>query len=373
MGVLKNVNGIYTRMSDRKSYIIRSIPPQHLESTSMAARLGGRASLTLKPSNESVEGESGRQSAIVTSTRCRSRARGSDGRRGGLNDSRCGRAGTGRRHRGSSRVGRLGGRRGGRSRTARSSTARRNRSTRCLVGGSVVAIVVVGDVDVGVVLLVRARDGDGRSAGAATSASDLELCTPDVKLTTAERLGGVQGKHLRAEQVFSAGKASRQLEFVAHVVRAHNFAGPLSADIVKLINLEPAIAFASSSRSIIDCLEVVCDGTRVSRLVPLDLDGVTSAGIEGLDGRAVSRRDVASHVFARHVHDRAVVWWHADAALVARSHIVDPNLVEVLMSRDGRDESGSKECLGEHLDVSERAVAVLICTVTVVESDPGSR
>jgi hypothetical protein len=151
-------------------------------------------------------------------------------------------------------------------------------------------------------------------------------------------------------EVLSACEAGRQLEFVRHVVGLHDFAGPLSVDGVELVNLEPSGSCTGVGCGIVYGLEEVGDGTGVAGVVPLDLDGVTSAGLDGLDGGWVGGRNVAGHVVALDISDGAVGGWHPDADLVARGLIVDPELVEVLVGRDGRDKGSSEECFGEHID-----------------------
>jgi hypothetical protein len=160
-------------------------------------------------------------------------------------------------------------------------------------------------------------------------------------------------------EVLSTSKAGGQLEFMRHVVCAHDLVGPFSIYLVLFVDLEPSSAGTSVGGSIVNGLQEVCDWARVARLIPLDLDGVASGGVDCLDSCAGRRRDVASHVVALDIGHRAVGWWHPDADLVARSLIVDPELVQVLVSRDGGDESGSEDCFGVHLDVWKDCMRVV--------------
>lgn len=57
--------------------------------------------------------------------------------------------------------------------------ARCNGPTRRNKGSRVVAVVEVGDIDVFVILIVCARELDGRAARAAASSGNLELCATD--------------------------------------------------------------------------------------------------------------------------------------------------------------------------------------------------
>jgi hypothetical protein len=174
----------------------------------MAARLSS-TSLTLEPRDESREGESGRQSTsriTVTSTRRRSRGRSrrrdrslrTSSSRGGsrgrldLDNSRR------RRNDRGSRVARLRSSRHSGCGATRAA-ARCNLAARSLVRGDLEAVVVVGDEDVLVLGIVCARQLDGRSAGSAARAADLELGAANVELGAAGGLGRVQGKHFGAE------------------------------------------------------------------------------------------------------------------------------------------------------------------------------
>jgi hypothetical protein len=127
-----------------------------------------------------------------------------------------------------------------------------------------------------------------------------------------------------AYKVLSASKASGKLELISHVVCSHDFAGPLSTNIVGLVDLDPSCADTSCRSSIVDGLYEMSDGAWVAGVVPLDLDGVTCTGIKDLDSRGVGGWDVASHVVALEVSDRAVGWWHPNADLVTGGYVVDP-------------------------------------------------
>jgi hypothetical protein len=162
----------------------------------------------------------------------------------------------------------------------------------------------------------------------------------------------VERKHLRAEEVLSTREAGRQLELMGHVVRLHDLVGPLAIDLVKLINLEPASADASSLGRVVDgSVQEVSDGARVTGGVPLNLDGVALSGRNGLNARGhLAAADVAGHVIRCYVCDGAVGGRHPDTDLVTGGLIVDPELVKVLVSRDGAEESGSDDSLGEHFE-----------------------
>lgn len=187
----------------------------------------------------------------------------------------------------------------------------------------------------------------------------------------------MEGKHLRAEEVLAASKAGGQLELVGHVVGLHDLVGPLAIDLVLLVDLEPAGTDTGSLASIIDgSVEEVSDGAGVARVVPLDLDGVTLSSLDGLNTRGnLGSADVAGHVVGLDVGDGAVGWRHADTDLVAGGLIVDPELVEVLVSRHSAEKGGSDDSLGEHLEVCFELVAkscIRVCT-TIDFSDAGSR
>lgn len=142
---------------------------------------------------------------------------------------------------------------------------------------------------------------------------------------------------------------------MGHVVLLHDLVGPLAVDLVELVNLEPSSTDAGSLGSIVDgSVEHVGDRTWVAGLVPLDLDSVALGGSNGLDtGGDLGAADVADDVVAGYVGDGTVGWWHPDANLVTGGNIVDPELVKVLVSRDGGEESAGENGLGEHLEVSK--------------------
>ena len=126
-------------------------------------------------------------------------------------------------------------------------------------------------------------------------------------------------------QVLAARETSRQIELVGHVDRPHDLVGPLSINVVELVDLEPASAHTSGGRSIVDRAEEhVGDWARVSRAIPLHLDAVALAGLDGLDNRRSRRHNVAGDVVARHVGDWAVGRRHPNADLVAGRLIVYP-------------------------------------------------
>lgn len=138
-----------------------------------------------------------------------------------------------------------------------------------------------------------------------------------------------------------------------HVGCLHDLRSPLSIDKVHLVNLEPSSTDTSGLRSIIDgTIKHVRDRSRVSRVIPLDLDLVTLVGLDCLDaGWDLGAANVAGHVVARQINYGAVGGWHPDADLVSGRDIVDPKLVEVLVSRDGGKKSAREDGLGEHGDV----------------------
>ena len=172
-----------------------------------------------------------------------------------------------------------------------------------------------------------------------------------IELSTADGLSTVEGKHLRAEEVFSTGKASRQLELMRHVGRLHDLVGPLAVDLVQLINLKPTSANTGSLGSVVDrSIQEMSDRTRVTGGVPLNFDGVALGSLNSLNTRwHLVAIDVAGHIVRLYICDRTVGGRHPDADLVARGLIIDPELVEVLVGRDGRDEGGCDDSLGEHL------------------------
>lgn len=162
----------------------------------------------------------------------------------------------------------------------------------------------------------------------------------------------MESKHLGAEEILSAGETSGELELVGHVGGLHDLVGPFAVDLVELVDLEPASADTSSLGRIVDwSVQEVGDGTGVAGGVPLDLDGVAFGGLDGFNaGRHLAAVYVASHVVGLYVCDGAVGGRHPDADLVAGCLIVDPELVEVLVGRDGGDEGGCDDSLGEHLE-----------------------
>ena len=84
---------------------------------------------------------------------------------------------------------------------------------------------------------------------------------------------------------------------------------------------------------------------------PLDFDFVALAGVDGLDARwDCGAANVADEVVAGKILDRAVVGWHADADLFSRGYIVDPELLEVLMGRDGSEKSTDEDGVEEHVE-----------------------
>jgi len=125
-------------------------------------------------------------------------------------------------------------------------------------------------------------------------------------------------------EVLSRCEASRELELVGHVACAHDLVGPLSIDVVLLVNFEPSSTDTSCSGSIVDGKEEVGNGAGMTRLIPLDLDAVSSSGLNGLHSTLAGRRDVASHVVARDIGHRAVGRRHPNSDLVPRSLVVDP-------------------------------------------------
>lgn len=326
------------------------------------------SSLLLEPSNEGLKGELFRQSAArggrsrssragngsLSSDRCGSSGRGSGGGGSGAS-SNSGRENSRGSSSGCGDSSAVGSSRGGRSRrrVARAA-AGGNRTTRGGVGRGIEAVVDVGNVNVGILSVVGARKGDGWAActlGASTG--DLELRAANVELGTTNSLSTVESKHLRAEEVLSAGEAGRQLELVGHVAGLHDLVGPLAVDLILLIDLEPASTDTSCLRSIVDgSVQEVSDGARVARAVPLDLDGVTLSGGNGLDARGnLGTTDVASHIVRLDIGDGAIGRRHPNANLVAGSLIVDPELVEVLVSGGSAEKGGSNDSLGEHLEV----------------------
>ena len=162
----------------------------------------------------------------------------------------------------------------------------------------------------------------------------------------------MQCKHLGTEKVLYVGKTSRQLELARHVVGLHDLIGPLAINVVLLVNLEPACTNASRLRGIINGSEQkVRNGTQVTGVIPLHLDGVALGGINRQDASGdLGAVNVAGHVVGLDVSDRAVGGWHTDADLIARSNIVHPKLVKVLVSRDCAKEGGSNDGLGEHFE-----------------------
>jgi hypothetical protein len=175
-----------------------------LESTCVAASLAGIAGLALEPCDEGLDGELLGQSTrlFATSTGRRSRRGRSDGSRrlDGRRRSHWGRRLDGSRRRrrrrcnlcnntrARARSRRLGRCRG--LRTRRTAT-RRNRTTGRLVRRRIEPVVVLGDEDVLIALLVRSRDRNGGAACTRSGTCDFELHAPDVELRAAEGLGRV--------------------------------------------------------------------------------------------------------------------------------------------------------------------------------------
>ena len=109
----------------------------------------------------------------------------------------------------------------------------------------------------------------------------------------------MQRQHLRAQQVLAGSQAGGQLELVGAVAGLHDLVGPLAADLVLLVDLEPARTDA--------------------------------VGLAGIVHGAVGRG-------------------HPDADLVAWCLVVDPELVEVLVGGSDAQEGRGEDGLGEHID-----------------------
>jgi hypothetical protein len=153
-------------------------------------------------------------------------------------------------------------------------------------------------------------------------------------------------------EVFTAREAGRQLEFMRHVRRAHDFARPLAAHVIQLIDLDPPSSHARRGRRVLDWQHEVRDRARVPGLVPLHLDGVAGRGVERLDGLAVGGWHVARHVVAGEVCDGGVGRGHADADVGAGRGVVDEDGVEVLVGGGGCHDGGGKEDgFGQHGEV----------------------
>lgn len=118
---------------------------------------------------------------------------------------------------------------------------------------------------------------------------------------------------------------------MGHVVCAHDLVRPLSINVVELVNLEPGSDTGGILCGVDRAEKHVSDGSGVAGLVPLNLDGVSLVGSDGVGDTSLSV-DVAGNVFAGNVGYRAVGWGHPNADLVTRSHIIDPELVEILVS-----------------------------------------
>lgn len=103
------------------------------------------------------------------------------------------------------------------------------------------------------------------------------------------------------------------------------------------------------------------DRTGVARVIPADLDRIAFGSFDRLDTRALGAADVADNVVTRHIRNGAVAWRHPDSDLTARRDIVDPELLEVLMGRDCREENSGQEGLGEHGEVDVKYVQCLAC------------
>lgn len=302
------------------------------------------ASVLLEPSNELGDGEGLGKLGAGAGARGRSRLGSRLGRSSGLGGGRCaglsssgGGGGRGEDEAGgdggsagSCGRGRLGGNRSRGRGAARAGAAAGDRATRGGVVGQVEAVVEVGDVDVGIIGLVSSRELDGRTAGAGSGTSDLELGAAHVELGTIDSLGAVEGQHLGAEEVLAAGETGGELELVGHVVGSHDLVGPLAALGVEFVNLEPFSDTSSILGGVDRAEKHVGDGSRVAGLIPLDLDGVTLLGIDS-DGDTLLSVDVAGDVLAGDIGHGAVRGRHADTDILTRGLSVDPELVEVLV------------------------------------------
>ena len=162
----------------------------------------------------------------------------------------------------------------------------------------------------------------------------------------------MQRQHLRAQQVLAGSQAGGQLELVGAVAGLHDLVGPLAADLVLLVDLEPARTDAVGLAGIVHgAVQEVGNGTRVAGVVPLHLDGVALGGGDRLDARGhLGAPHVARHVVGGYVRDGAVGRGHPDADLVAWCLVVDPELVEVLVGGSDAQEGRGEDGLGEHID-----------------------
>lgn len=92
------------------------------------------------------------------------------------------------------------------------------------------------------------------------------------------------------------------------------------------------------------------DRPRMRRRVPLDFNRVArGSGADGFSARNGVAVHVAGDVVGADVGDGAVGGGHADACLEAGGDAVDPELVEVLVGLDGREDKGEEKGGGVHL------------------------
>jgi hypothetical protein len=133
-----------------------------------------------------------------------------------------------------------------------------------------------------------------------------------------------------------------------HVIRAHDIACPLPTHVVLLVDLEPPGTDTSRSARVVHGHQVVRNRAGMTTLVPLDLDSVAGGSCERLDGDAVGRWHVAGHVVGGDVLDGRVAGRHADTDGLSFCDIVDPELLPILVGRDGGDEGRGEEGFGEH-------------------------
>jgi hypothetical protein len=139
---------------------------------------------------------------------------------------------------------------------------------------------------------------------------------------------------------------------VGHVVSTHDLVRPLPINVVKLIDLEPSRTDTSNLRGIIDGTEKeMRDWSGVAGLIPLNLDSVALVRGDSLNSRGnLVSVHVAGHGIAGNIFDRGVRRRHPDSGLITWGLAIDPELVEVLVGRDGGEEGGSDESFGEHLE-----------------------
>lgn len=195
---------------------------------------------------------------------------------------------------------------------------------------------------------------DAWAAGTAAGTSDLQLNAADIELTTSQSLRGVESKHFAAKQVFTAGDARRKGELVGHVVCTHDFVGPFAIDIVQLVDLDPSTNTSGLRRVGDRFREEMRDGAGMARLVPFDLDLITSFCFERQNtGWNLASTDIAGHVVASNIFHGAVGRRHPDTDLISWCLIIDPDLMKILMGSCGRKEGESKKSFGEHVEKSE--------------------